>query len=146
MLKPLLFATIAAVGNALFVYGQRGSAPSPNAYLFMFSAVTVCTVLFGIAVAVARAPGDFGFVAANARFILISGAGFFVTFIGFYLLYSNYGATQYVLYAIISIMTTSIGVGVFIYRESFNAYQIAATVLAIAAIALFTYGQGKGGS
>jgi len=112
MLKPLLFATIAAVGNALFVYGQRGSAPSPNAYLFMFSAVTVCTVLFGIAVA--RAPGDFGFVAANARFILISGAGFFVTFIGFYLLYSNYGATQYVLYAIISIMTTSIGVGVFI--------------------------------
>jgi len=146
MLKPLLFATIAAVGNALFVYGQRGSAPSPNAYLFMFAAVTVCTVLFGIAVAVARAPGDLGFVAANARFILISGVGFFVTFIGFYLLYSNYGATQYVLYAIISILTTSIGVGVFIYRESFNAYQIAATVLAIAAIALFTYGQGKGGS
>ncbi len=42
-----------------------------------------------------------------------------------------------------SILTTTFVVGVLIYREPFNAYQAAAVLFAIAAIALYTYGRTK---
>ncbi|MBT7504950.1 MAG: transporter, partial [Rhodospirillales bacterium] len=32
MIQPLLFATLAAIGNALFVYGQRGANASANPF------------------------------------------------------------------------------------------------------------------
>ena len=73
--------------------------------------------------------------------VITSGVGFLITFIGFYLLYSQFGAVYYVVYAVLSIITTSLVVGVLIFREPFNAYQAAALVLAILAIALFSYGQ-----
>ena len=62
-------------------------------------------------------------------------------FIGFYLLYSQYGAVYYVVYAVLSIITTSVGVGILIFREPFNPYQVGALILAILAIVLFSYGQ-----
>ncbi|TQV80480.1 EamA family transporter [Denitrobaculum tricleocarpae] len=145
MLQPVLFATLAAVGNAIFVYGQRGAATSANPFLFMGFAVLACLAFFAVAVLVYRTPEDTAYVAANWRMILLSGFGFFVTFVGFFLLFNKYGASQYTLYAVISILTTSIGVGVFLYRESINAYQIAGTAFAVAAIILFAYGKAKSG-
>lgn len=145
MLQPLLFATVAAVGNAIFVYGQRGAAASANPFLFMGFAVLACLAFFSVAVLVYRTPDDTAYLAANWRMILLSGFGFFVTFIGFFLLFNKFGASQYTLYAVISILTTSIGVGVLLYRESINAYEIAGTVLAVAAIVLFSYGKAKSG-
>lgn len=146
MLKPLLFATIAALGNALFVYGQRAAPLALNPFLFVFGAVVVCGVLFGAATLLFRAGGEAAYLAANWKIVALSGAGFFFTFVGFFLLYNNFGAAQYALYAAISILTTSLGVGVLIYRETFNAYHIFAMVLAIAAIALFTYGNSQNGA
>jgi drug/metabolite transporter (DMT)-like permease len=73
--------------------------------------------------------------------VITSGVGFFITFIGFYLLYSQFGAVYYVVYAVLSIISTSLIVGVLIFREPFNAYQGGALILAILAIALFSYGQ-----
>jgi drug/metabolite transporter (DMT)-like permease len=141
MLRPLLFAFLAACGNAVFVYAQRGAAPSGNPFLFMLSAVTVCATLFLIATFMWGAVGSAEYVAANAHFVLLGGAGFFVTFVGFYLLYSSYGATQYALYGTLSILTTSLGVGVWLYKEPMNVWQMLAIGLAIASIALWTYGR-----
>jgi len=145
MLKPLLFATLAAIGNAMFAYGQRGASAPGNPFLFIFGATCVCLILLVGATLYYRSAGDMAYVADNAGLIAISGSGFFLTFVGFFLLYTNYGASQYALYAAISILTTSLGVGVLIYREDFNIYKVAAMVLAIAAIVLFTYGNSKSG-
>lgn len=144
MWKPILFAGFAAVGNALFVYGQRGTTPGANPFAFTMGAVLVCGLLFVAAALLYRTPADGAYLAANLKNIVLSGIGFFITFVGFFLLYSGFGASYYVVYAVLSILTTSIGVGVIIYREPFNVYQIGSVVLAIAAIALFTYGRSRG--
>jgi drug/metabolite transporter (DMT)-like permease len=143
-MKPLLFALLAAIGNALFVYGQRGAPQSANPFLFTLGAVAVCFVLFVAAAGYYRDAGDLAYVSANVKNIIISGFGFFITFVGFFLLYTQYGASYYIVYALMAILTTSVGVGVLIYREPFNVYQWLALVLAMAAIALFTYGRGRG--
>ena len=144
MLKPLLFATLAAVGNALFAYGQRGVTPPANPFLFIFGATAACMILLVGATLYYRTAGDGTYVSENLGMMGISGFGFFLTFVGFFLLYTNYGASQYALYAAISILTTSLVVGVWIYREDFNLYKAAAMVLAIAGIVLFTYGNSRG--
>ena len=145
MLKPLLFATLAAIGNAIMVYGQRATAPTTNPFFFMFIAILVCGILFGVSTLISRNGDESVYLAANWKMMIISGFGFFLTFVGFFLLYNNFGATQYTLYAVISIITTTVCVGVFIFNENFNAYHITAMVIAIAAIALFTYGNSQGG-
>jgi drug/metabolite transporter (DMT)-like permease len=139
--KPLVFAFLAACGNALFVYGQRSAGTSANPFLFMLCAVATCGLLFLLAVVTWQTPGNIAYVIANIGPIVLGGIGFFVTFLGFYLLYSNYGASQYALYATLSILTTSLGVGVLVFREPLNLYQAIALVLAVAAIALWTYGR-----
>lgn len=145
MLRPLLFALFAATGNAIFVYAQRSSAPSANPFLFMLCAVAACGFLFLAAALAWQTTGNLAYVSANLGAISLGGAGFFMTFFGFYLLYTSYGASQYALYAVLSILTTSLGVGVFIFREPLNAYQMVAMGLAVVAIALWTYGRSLGG-
>lgn len=141
MLRAILFAAIAAVGNAVFVFGQRGSEPSKNPFLFSCGAVAVCTVLFIAAAWFAQSGEDTAYLVRNYTKILLSGLGFFITFFGFYLLYSRFGASQYILYAVLSIITTTIGVGVVYFREPFNIYHMGAVILALLAIALYSYGQ-----
>ncbi len=141
MPKALLFAAIAALGNAIFVYGQRRAVVAANPFLFLLGAVLVCATLFVGATLVFQTPTDSGYVTQNISSMVISGVGFFITFVGFYLLYSQFGAVYYIVYAIFSIITTSIVVGVLIYKEPFNLYQFGALVLAILAIVLFNYGR-----
>ena len=143
-MRPLLFALIAACGNALFVYGQRSAAVSANPFLFMAYAVTAGAVLFVVSTLLWQSPGNLDYAAANYPSFVISGVGFFVTFFGFYLLYSNFGASQYALYAVLSILTTSVGVGALVFREPLNTYQWVAIALAAVAIGLWTYGRSKG--
>ena len=140
MLKPLMFATLAAIGNGLFVYGQRGAAAPTNPFLFVLGAMLVGAVFIGLGAIIYRSGDEVAYLAAEWWLVVVSGAGYAVTFIGFFLLYNNFGAAQYTLYAVVSILTTSLVVGVLIYKEDFNLYHAAAVVLAIAAIALFTYG------
>jgi len=144
MWKPLAIAFMAACGNALFVYGQRVAGHSSNPFLYMVGAVTTGAIFFLISALVWQSQDNFGYLAANAMAILLGGVGFFVTFLGFYLLYSGYGASQYALYATLSILTTSLGIGVLVFREQLNIYQIVAMLLAVASIALWTYGRSLG--
>ncbi len=145
MLKPLAIAFLAACGNALFVYGQRIAGHSPNPFLYMLGAVAGGWLMFLVATIAWQSPGNLAYLSANAISMLLGGVGFFVTFLGFYLLYSGYGASQYALYATISILTTSLGVGVFVFREPLNTYQIIALALAFASVGMWSYGRSLGG-
>ena len=49
MHKVFLFAGLAAIGNAIFVYGQRSSTISANPFIYMFGAILVCLIMFATA-------------------------------------------------------------------------------------------------
>ncbi len=142
-MKVFLFAFIAAVGNALFVYGQRGSQPSDNPFFFLLATLTICISMFLLFAVFNKAPMESSYIAENMTYILCSGIGFFITFIGFYWLYSQHGATNYIVYALLSILTTSIGVGLIIFREPFNKFHVISGLLAVTAIIFYGIGQQK---
>jgi drug/metabolite transporter (DMT)-like permease len=142
-LLPVVFATIAAVGNAMFALGQKKSVGVENGLLFVGLSAAVA-VLFALLIAPLIGPFDVGgTLRGNGKAILLSGLGLFLTYLGFNLLYSRFGASQYALYAALSILTTTILVGMVWLHEPVSAYQKVAIALAVAAVVLFSLGQGK---
>tara|TARA_B110000263_G_C15005809_1_gene372694 strand:- start:35 stop:472 length:438 start_codon:yes stop_codon:yes gene_type:complete len=141
MYKALLIAGLAAVGNAMFVYGQRKSSLNNNSFSYLIGAVLVCAFIVAVVSISYRNEQAISFTADNLVLVGIGGLGMATTYLGFYLLYTNYGAVYYVVYAVLSIITTTIIVGVIILGESFNRYQVIAMVLAILAIVMFTIGK-----
>ena len=141
--KVFIFAGIAALGNAIFVYGQRSASVSPNPYLYMTAAIFICLVMFVVATLLTDRGEFTGYLSNNWMPVIIGGVGFFITFVGFYLMYSRIGANSYVVYACLSILTTSVGVGMLIFREPFNLYHLIAIIFAILAVCFFGYGQYK---
>lgn len=140
---PIVFATIAAVGNAMFALGQRKSAGVQNGLLFVGISALVAVLL---ALAFAPVVGSLSIgntLRRNWEAVLWSGVGLFLTYLGFNLLYARYGASQYALYAAISIITTTIIVGIWWLQEPVNLYHKIAIALAIAAVILFSIGQSK---
>ncbi len=139
---PILFASIAAVGNALFAYGQRQSSGVSNGLLYVgASAMVAC--LLALSASPALGAANLESVRQNWAFVAISGVGLFLTYLGFNLLYSNFGVSQYVLYAVISIVTTTIVVGFIVLKEPINGYHAAAIFAAFVTIVLFSIGQSK---
>jgi drug/metabolite transporter (DMT)-like permease len=145
-MDPLLtvaYAGIAAVGNALFALGQRQSSGAINGLLFV-----ACSALVAVLLSVAAAP-LFGAVDAGSllrghwKSALLSGAGLFLTYVGFNLLYARFGASPYVVYAAMSIITTTVIVGFIYLREPLNSFHVLAVLFAAAAIVLFSIGQSK---
>jgi len=142
-MKVFYFALIAAIGNAMFVYGQRGSSTSDNSFFFLTVTLTVCTSLFLASTLISKGPTTLLYVQENLWYILISGLGFYITFVGFYWLYTQQGATSYIVYALLSILTTSIGVGLILFREPFNRFHVISGILAVAAIVTYGIGQSR---
>ncbi|MBO2688336.1 EamA family transporter [Shewanella algae] len=137
---PLAFALIAAFGNAMFAVGQKKAVVLDNTLLFVACSGAVCVLL---TVLVAPVFGDSDYIEMlrqNSKWIILSGVGLFLTYLGFNLLYSNYGASNYILYAVISIITTSIFVGALIFKESLNIYHWVACLTAVITIILFSMG------
>ena len=143
MYKVFIFAGIAALGNAIFVYGQRSASVSPNPFLYMSGAILVCLLLFLLATLISGNNEKLEYLSKNSLPVIIGGVGFFITFVGFYLMYSRVGANSYTVYATLSILTTSVGVGLLIFCEPFNQYHVIAMGLAILAVCFFGYGQFK---
>jgi drug/metabolite transporter (DMT)-like permease len=143
ILLPIFFATIAAVGNAMFALGQKKSVDVQNGLLFVGLSALAAVLL---ALSCAPLMGVFdagGLLRGNWRAVMLSGIGLFLTYLGFNLLYSRYGVSQYVLYAVISIITTTIIVGMFWLREPVNLYHKIAIAMAIASVVLFSIGQAR---
>jgi drug/metabolite transporter (DMT)-like permease len=111
--------------------------------LFMTGSVTLCAALFMVAALMSDNSESIAYLKQNVGPIAISAIGFFITFIGFYLMYSRVGAHSYTVYAVLSILTTSVFVGMFIFRESFNAYHVASIGLAVMSVFFYAYGQLK---
>ncbi len=143
ILLPIVFAGIAAIGNAMFALGQKKSAGVENGLLFVGLSALVA-VFFALFFAPLLGVFDVGnTVTGNWKAVLLSGLGLFLTYLGFNLLYSRYGASQYVLYAVLSIITTTIIVGIFWLKEPVNVYHKVAIAMAIAAVVFFSIGQSK---
>lgn len=141
--KVFVFSGIAALGNAIYVYGQRSAVVSGNPFLFMAGAVTLCAFMFVIASLLSGASATTIYLKQNYWPITISAVGFFITFIGFYLMYSRVGANSYTVYAVLSILTTSVGVGMIIYREPINLYHVISILFALLAVGFYGYAQFK---
>lgn len=140
VLGPLLFALLAAIGNGFFAYGQRKSVGVENSFVFITVALLMCVALCIVA-APFYGPVSYGTVLRqNFTWAAVSGVGLFLTYVGFNILYSQYGASSYILYAVLSIVTTSVVVGAWLLREQLNLYHWLAVVTALATVGLFSYG------
>lgn len=127
----------------MFAFGQKKSAGVENGLLFVGGSALIAALL-----ALSLAPFVGIIDAGNAlkgnwKALVVSGLGLFLTYLGFNLLYSRYGATQYILYAVISIITTTIIVGILWLKEPVNLYHHVAIAMAIAAVVIFSIGQSK---
>jgi drug/metabolite transporter (DMT)-like permease len=141
VLLPLLYALTAAVGNALFALGQKQSAAVYNSLAFVAASAFIAVTLAFLAAPFVGAPAYTTIVREHCPSLALSGVGLFLTYVGFNLLYARYGASYYVLYAVLSIVTTTLVVGVAWLKESFNIYNQMALLCAIAAVILFSVGQ-----
>lgn len=144
ILGPLFFSFIAALGNALFAAGQKKAVGFDNSFVFIAMAAIIC-----VALTLMTAPllGPINYLSSfktNWLWALLSGIGLFLTYLGFNLLYTNYGASNYILYAVISIITTSIIVGVVLFKETFNIYHWFAFGGSIITVFFFTLGNRLG--
>ncbi len=142
-LLPIIFAAIAAIGNAIFALGQKKSAGAKNG-LLLVGISAVVAALFALFSAPLVGAFDLGnTLKENWKAVLLSGLGLFLTYLGFNLLYTRYGASHYILYAVLSIITTTIIVGIFWLKEPVNVYHKLAIAMAVAAVVLFSIGQSK---
>ena len=138
---PLFFALIAAVGNAMFALGQRRSSGVHNGMAFVGASALVAAALAWSVSPLMGSPDLPNLIRANGRNIVFGGCGLFLTYLGFNLLYTRYGVSPYVLYAVLSILTTTVFVGIFWLREPLNGYRVAAIALALASVVLYSIGQ-----
>ncbi len=144
MFGPLAFALIAAIGNAMFAAGQKKALEFENPFTFIALAAIICVFLTVLFAPLFGQPNYSEVIKHNGIWAILSGAGLFLTYLGFNLLYLKYGASNYILYAVLSIITTSIIVGVVLFKETFNLYHWLALASSIITIVLFTIGNGIG--
>lgn len=139
LLWPILFASVAAIGNAMFALGQRQSGGANGLFFVSASAAVACALglLFAPLLGPLEAAAT---VREHGKAVLTSGVGLFLTYLGFNLLYSRFGASYYVLYASISIVTTSVVVGMYWLNEPVNGLRLAGIGLAVASVVLFSMG------
>ena len=139
-LKILAFALVAAIGNAMFAIGQKKADVAENTLVFIAMAGCFCIGLTMIAVFIVGSSNYSLAIRQNWHWALLSGSGLFLTYLGFNLLYSRYGASNYIIYAVLSIITTSLVVGVLIFKERFNLYHLGALFSATLTVYLYWLG------
>lgn len=135
--RAFLFAILAAIGNGIYVYGQKKSAISGNPFIFIIWSLLICVGLLALAALFFPKADYIGYLKENYKAALISGVGLFLTYVGFYFLYTHFGASYYILYGILSMLTTSIIVGLMVFRENYNIYYLFATLSAMLTVFLF---------
>jgi drug/metabolite transporter (DMT)-like permease len=139
----IAFAMIAAIGNALFVTAQKKAGLFDNGISFIACSLAVALALLILTAPLFGPPQYPSIIKQGGGWIAFSGLGLFLVYLGFNLLYTRYGASHYILYAVLSIMTTSLVVGVLLYKETFNIYHWASLVCALATVILFSLGDAK---
>ena len=136
----LLFALLAAVGNAVFFYSLKRAELAQNPLLLLGLSVLVSAAILLISTAFMQWPHVPTYVQTHGKWVVASGLGLTATFVGFHFLVSRYGASYYSLYAVLAILTTSVGVGYLVLREPINGFIIASTAAAFVSILLLGIG------
>ena len=142
----LLFAFIGALGNAMFAASQKKAIALGNSLAFLVISIFVSFILALIVAPLSGPTKYMTIIKQSWMWVVVGGIGLFLTFLGFNLLYTNFGTSSYMLYAVMSIITTSIIVSVVIFKETFNFYHWAAFIGAIVTIILYTIGNSIGES
>lgn len=135
------FALLASIGNAVFVFAQRRSVPSASPFLFIIFSLSVCVITLCVVSIFLPKTDLLKSFSENFKWIVLCGLGLAITYIGFYYLYSKYGATYYILYAILSFITTSVIVGIILLKENFNMYYVLSIICAVVTLYLFYLGK-----
>ncbi|MDP6509475.1 MAG: transporter [Chloroflexota bacterium] len=136
----LLLALLAAAGNALFIYAQKRADLPQNPLLLLAGAAFVAFVLLVIYSTVVGLPDVAEYGRTRGVWMFLTGVGLMITFVGFNFLFNRFGASYYSLYAALSILTTSVGIGFLVFREPLNSWIVAATGATLLAIALLGIG------
>jgi len=136
-LLPFSFALFAALGNVFFVLSSRKAAHAPNPMLFTLAAMTVSLALFAAAYFVFGMRGTGEYMRRNIGWTSLAGLGMFMTFYGFYLLYSRFDTSYYALFVVTSMLLTTLGLGWMILREPLNTYGLVSIAAAVVSIVFF---------
>ena len=137
----VLFAAVAAVGNALFALGQKQSPGVSNGLVFVAASAFVASLLAAMTSPVVGLADLGGLLRSSWKPLLLSGFGLFLTYLGFNLLYARFGASPYVVYSVLAVLTTSVGVGFLYAKEPVNRFHVAAVILGVITVILFSVGQ-----
>lgn len=140
LLAPILIALMAALGNSLFAAGQKKAVLVDNGFMFITLTTVGCLAFMLMAVPLFGPANYVVSIKQNWFWALSSGFGLFVTYIGFSLLFSRYGVSYYILFAVLAIISTGFVTGVVIFKETFNLYHWLAFACAIVTVLLFTLG------
>jgi drug/metabolite transporter (DMT)-like permease len=143
-MKPLVgilaFAVLASLGNAIFVYGNRKAGDAANPFIYIMGGLIVAAVLLGLLSPLM--PGSASeTIRRQGVWMVVTGVGTVITFVGFFYLFGRYGAAQYAVYAMLSLIVTSIGVGAVIFKEQVNLWHGGAILFALISLGLFFKGQ-----
>jgi drug/metabolite transporter (DMT)-like permease len=137
----LVLALTAAIGNALYALGQKKAVQHENPFVFGVFSLFTGSVLLSFVSLFFNTNNIGVFFVKNLKWFGISGLGYVLLNIGLYFLYRNFGASYYSLYAVLSIMTTSILLATIVFNEKMNFYYWVSLVLAALTIFFFLKGQ-----
>ena len=142
--NPFTYALIAAVGNAIFAAGQKKALVLANPFAFNTLMLFFCLMETWL-VSLFFGKLEFALnLKANSGWAALCGFGIVLTFLGMNLLYTNFGASSYTLYAIVSMLTTSVILGVLIFQEQINIWHWLSILCGIGSIFLFYLGNKAG--
>lgn len=139
--SAFFLALTAAVGNALYAYGQKRAAVHDNPFLFGAFALLAGSALLTIVAMFFNTQTIGSYVVENLKWFFVSGLGYVLLNIGLYFLYRNFGASYYSLYAVLSIVTTSILLATIVFHEKLNFYYWLSLGFAGLTILFFLKGQ-----
>ncbi len=139
----IAIATLGALGNALFVYGQRRAQVSEAPFVFVTLYLAMATVFCLLLIPFLPKTNVMALVTQNFMWAFWTGLGLAITMIAFYFLYTCFGATFYALYSAIAILTLTLLVGRVLLREPITLFHIGAILLAVGSVLLFTLGRAR---
>ena len=141
IISAIFLALLAAIGNFLFTYGQKKSHINDNPMLFGVFSLLLGGILLFIASLFLPKSDILGYAKDNYKWLILGGIGYSVTSVSIYLLYTNYGVSYYVVYAILSIILISIILAAFVFKEKLNFYYLLSIFFGIITIVLFVKGK-----
>ncbi len=138
---PFLLALVAAFGNAIVTIGHKNATNYPNPFFFGAISLLIASVGLFIIAFLYKTDNLGQYISTNFKWFSLAGLGMLILNVFLYFLYRGYGANSYTLYAVLAIITTSIGVSVFYYQEKLNFYYLVSLFFAIATVFFFLKGK-----